>query len=474
MATYSLIQNGESGLNVRTTLNSLLDDINNGVYIGPEGPMGATGATGPQGPQGEVGPQGEQGIQGITGATGPAGANGADGTFLGKLYAGQVTGSSFTIPEGGETYEKFVELPVPFEDEYYSVSVMGSVPRTWSIDDIAPNGFVVKSNSSTPVEGVVQWISSEWTIKPANYLIGTTYVIGEPNVYKSKPGVGIINNYEYGQNINDIKTDVDNNVYVATRDYSVVKLDKNLNFISSFSPQSSTFFDGARSIGIDSDGNILLAGAAANNVDVRLYNKNFSLLWGRTIFGGAGSTNTFVVENPTYFSGNLYFASSNASTFNSLRAWDLNGNQFLSIGGFAWSGLFLDNNYLYVGTTSGLIRIYQITSGGGFSLLLSISHGSVPNSIHLDKDGNIWVTGPLTDYGGVLATTVKYGALGTAGVGTVLLTLNEGEDTGNDLHITKDDYVLVGSQNGLFNRYDLSGNLIESFVFNPVRAVYSL
>jgi hypothetical protein len=484
MATYSLIQNGESGLNVRTTLNSLLSDINNGVYIGPTGPagpqgeqgiqgeVGPTGATGPQGEQGVKGDTGATGEQGPIGATGPAGANGADGTFLGKLYAGQVNG--FTIPEGGDTYEKLVTLPVPFEDEYYSVSVIGNAPRAWSIDSIAPNGFVVKSNSSTPVEGGVQWIATEWTIKPSNYLIGTTFLSGQPNVYKVKPGLEIINIYEYGENINDIKTDIDNNVYLATRDYNVVKLDKNLNFIGSFSPQGTTFFDGSRAISIDSDGNILLVGAAANNVDVRLYNKNFSVIWGKTIFNAAGSTNAFIIENPSYFNGNLYFASTIASTFNSLRAWSIDGTQFLSIGGFAWSGLFLDNNFLYVGTTSGQIRIYQLTSGGGFSLLLSISHGAVPNSIHLDKDGNIWVTGPRTNSGiaGVFATTVKYGGSGQPSFGSVLLTLDE-TDTGNDLHITKDDYVLVGLESGLFNRYDLNGNLIEAAIFRAVRAVYS-
>ena len=52
MSTYSLIQNGDPGLEVRNTINALLQDINDGVYIGPTGPAGE------QGPQGEVGPTG--------------------------------------------------------------------------------------------------------------------------------------------------------------------------------------------------------------------------------------------------------------------------------------------------------------------------------------------------------------------------------------------------------------------------------
>ena len=61
MSTYSLINDGDSGLSVRTTLNAVLQDANDGVF---------TGATGPQGPQGDTGPQGPQGA---TGSSAPAG-----------------------------------------------------------------------------------------------------------------------------------------------------------------------------------------------------------------------------------------------------------------------------------------------------------------------------------------------------------------------------------------------------------------
>jgi hypothetical protein len=109
--TYSLINNGDSGLSVRNTLNQVLTDANNGVLgaqgatgaTGPQGPIGATGAdstvpgptgptgaTGPQGIQGITGATGPQGIQGITGATGPQGpigATGADSTVPGPTGA---------------------------------------------------------------------------------------------------------------------------------------------------------------------------------------------------------------------------------------------------------------------------------------------------------------------------------------------------------------------------------------------------
>lgn len=51
-ATYSLINNGDSGLTVRNTLNGVLTDVNNGDFVGATGPQGVVGATGPQGPIG--------------------------------------------------------------------------------------------------------------------------------------------------------------------------------------------------------------------------------------------------------------------------------------------------------------------------------------------------------------------------------------------------------------------------------------
>jgi hypothetical protein len=88
MATYSLIQNGDTGFSVRTTLNSLLTSVNEGELLGPTGatgpagPQGETGEIGPTGatgPQGEIGPQGATGPEGPIGATGPQGATGPEG-----------------------------------------------------------------------------------------------------------------------------------------------------------------------------------------------------------------------------------------------------------------------------------------------------------------------------------------------------------------------------------------------------------
>ena len=55
------------------TANSVREDADAGLFIGPQGPAGETGATGPQGPAGEPGPAGE------TGPMGPAGPQGEKG-----------------------------------------------------------------------------------------------------------------------------------------------------------------------------------------------------------------------------------------------------------------------------------------------------------------------------------------------------------------------------------------------------------
>lgn len=81
------------------TANSVREDADAGLFIGPEGPAGETGATGPQGPAGERGPVGE------TGLTGPAGPQGEKGDpFLYEDFTPQQL-AALTGPKGeqGET-----------------------------------------------------------------------------------------------------------------------------------------------------------------------------------------------------------------------------------------------------------------------------------------------------------------------------------------------------------------------------------
>jgi hypothetical protein len=61
MPTYSLINNGDSGLSVRTNLNEIIGDINSGVI----------GATGPAGTSGTSGAAGTSGTSGVSGSSSP-------------------------------------------------------------------------------------------------------------------------------------------------------------------------------------------------------------------------------------------------------------------------------------------------------------------------------------------------------------------------------------------------------------------
>lgn len=81
------------------TANSVREDADEGLFIGPQGPAGETGATGPQGPAGEPGPAGE------TGPMGPAGPQGEKGDpFVYEDFTPQQL-EALTGPKGpqGET-----------------------------------------------------------------------------------------------------------------------------------------------------------------------------------------------------------------------------------------------------------------------------------------------------------------------------------------------------------------------------------
>ena len=53
--TYSLINDGDSGLSVRMTLNELLSDINDGNLSGTSGSSGSSGSSGIDGTSGTSG-----------------------------------------------------------------------------------------------------------------------------------------------------------------------------------------------------------------------------------------------------------------------------------------------------------------------------------------------------------------------------------------------------------------------------------
>ena len=81
------------------TANSVREDAEAGLFVGPQGPAGETGATGPQGPAGEPGPAGE------TGPMGPAGPQGEKGDpFVYEDFTPQQL-EALTGPQGpqGET-----------------------------------------------------------------------------------------------------------------------------------------------------------------------------------------------------------------------------------------------------------------------------------------------------------------------------------------------------------------------------------
>ena len=63
---YTLINNGDTGLSARTTINSLFTDINNGLYIGPTGAAGTSGSSGSSGTNGSAGTSGVNGTSGTT------------------------------------------------------------------------------------------------------------------------------------------------------------------------------------------------------------------------------------------------------------------------------------------------------------------------------------------------------------------------------------------------------------------------
>jgi hypothetical protein len=106
--TYPLINNGDSGLTVRTTLNDLLQDANDGVLNGSSGSSGVSGSSGTSGVSGSSGTSGVSGSSGTSGVDGSSGTSGVDGSsgtsgVDGSSGTSGVDGSSGTSGVNGAT-----------------------------------------------------------------------------------------------------------------------------------------------------------------------------------------------------------------------------------------------------------------------------------------------------------------------------------------------------------------------------------
>jgi hypothetical protein len=122
------------------------------------GLQGATGATGPTGATGATGPIGVTGATGPQGIEGPIGPTGATGYSL-PTKSGVVNGASFS---GVDVLKSDIVFNSPYLNTDYSISIIGELPRTWSIENKLSTGFTINSNSSTSFTQNVYWQSIIW------------------------------------------------------------------------------------------------------------------------------------------------------------------------------------------------------------------------------------------------------------------------------------------------------------------------
>jgi len=143
--SLNIVNNGDSGLVARQKINAVITSINSGGLTGPSGPIGPTGPVGATGP---IGPAGATGLNGATGSF--------DGDIL--LYqTGSVSGSLFS--------ETPLIYNVLFNGSFtasYNVSIDNDIdPRIWTITNKTISGFTINSNSSTIINGNVNWTAIE-------------------------------------------------------------------------------------------------------------------------------------------------------------------------------------------------------------------------------------------------------------------------------------------------------------------------
>lgn len=147
----------------------MVQEIDLGNVMGPQGPKGDTGATGPQGPRGETGAQGPQGEKGETGPRGPQGIQGETGPQGPKGATGE-TGpqgpKGDTGPEGpqgpqGPTGKVDANTQVTFSqastrENIASGEAMGTILgkiKKWFADTGAAAFRAVENNLTTASAG---------------------------------------------------------------------------------------------------------------------------------------------------------------------------------------------------------------------------------------------------------------------------------------------------------------------------------
>ena len=135
---------------VETKIDNVIQNVNNGDFMGPTGADGPTGPKGIKGDGGVQGHYGDKGAPGDQGPTGQKGEKGSDGTngisgkklrFWFKITSTMATSGKIEHPDGGL---------LNFDD--WVVYCGGSTKASWvSISENWPEGDVTKWGYKVPV-----------------------------------------------------------------------------------------------------------------------------------------------------------------------------------------------------------------------------------------------------------------------------------------------------------------------------------
>jgi len=236
----------------------------------------------------------------------------------------------------------------------------------------------------------------------------------------------------YTRNSSDFAT---NRVIYGTTgsdDAFVVKLSNDLNTLYTTAILTSSSYEYAYALAIDSSGNVFVGGLTSNS-------SNFAI--NRVIYGTTGLDDVFVVKlsndlNTLYTTAIL--ASSYLESANAL-AIDNSGNVF--VGGYTFnSSDFADNRVIY-GTADNydafVVKLSNDLNTLYTTAILASSSLENANALAIDNNGNVFVGGETSNSSDFATNRVIYGTPGSSDVFVVKLS--------NDLNTLYRTAILAGT-----------------------------
>ncbi len=261
---------------------------------------------------------------------------------------------------------------------------VGGVTDTWDVTTESSADYVVTGQEDSAVSRIYpNGLRSKWTESNHSDEVNKVAVDSSGNVYTASSddtvrkldssGNEVWSFGGHSRNVTDVAVDSSGNVYTASIDNTVRKLDSSGSEVWSFGGHSRSVYG----VAVDSDGNVY---TASSDDTVKKLNSNGNEVW--TFRGHSSLVNDVAVDS----SGNVY----SVSWDDTVRKIDSEGDEIWSFTGHSddINGVTVDGGQnIYTASDDNTVRKVDATGTEQWSFT---GHSNPVNDVAVDEAGNVY------------------------------------------------------------------------------------